>query len=121
MHHVMIVDDDPLQLSMFKAMLEASYEITTYADPRLALAKIEETKPNLVLVDLALPYIDGFTFFKKVRESEHSKDIPIIAISAQLSSNTAYDCDTLGFSDLISKPVTGKELRAKLAEHFNRN
>ena len=116
---IMIIDDDPHQLLMFKTMLERnSYVVTTYQNPEDALVAIHNEVPDLILLDLALPVMDGFVFYSLIRQFEQFESIPVLAISAQLSSNTKNRCHELGFSEFIPKPTTSQQLREKVTQYL---
>ena len=122
MAQIAIIDDDPLQLTMFKAMLVSpQFTIVTYLSAEEALNGMAEDIPDIILLDLALPGMHGYDCIQYLRQNELLAHIPVIAISAQLSSNTHIKCQTLGFKDLIAKPIGSQQLRAKVNYWLNSN
>lgn len=119
MPNIMIVEDDPSQLSLFKAILQkTNYNIYTYLTVSDALKYIANPI-DLILVDLALPIINGFQFLTYIRTLEKFDQLPIIAITANANFNTEKMAHKSGFTGLIKKPITNHELRKEVAKYLS--
>lgn len=120
---ILIADDEADIALVTGARLEAAgYRVQTAPDGEVALRLFRERKPDLVLLDLRMPRIDGYQFCKIVKTDPESRHVPIILFSA--SSSYARDlkekCMALGADGYIRKPFTSKvllgEVRRVLAD-----
>ncbi|MCL1466589.1 hybrid sensor histidine kinase/response regulator [Argonema galeatum] len=111
---ILVVDDSPDNVFLIQAILEEEgYKIVTAADGRTALAKIEESPPDLVLLDVMMPGMDGFEVTKRLRDNTSLPFIPILLITAYDHLSVAKGLDT-GADDFIRKPVEVDELLARV-------
>src|SRR4028118_608336 len=112
--HILVVDDSPDNLFLVQRILEEEgYEITLAEDGRVALAQIEISPPDLVLLDVMMPDMDGFEVTKRIRENPKLPFIPILLITAFDQPSVVKGLDT-GADDFIRKPVEVDELLARV-------
>jgi len=113
---VMIVDDSRMIRTIVKNILiRHNYEVIEAVDGERALLAIEQDCPDLVLLDIVLPGIDGNEVLRRVRKTEFGKHIPIII----LTSNDALINDDIGESDRISKPFMPEDLLLLISDFFS--
>ena len=111
---ILIVDDEPDILMITEIRLKASgYEILTAADGREALEAAEKQKPDLILLDLSMPEIDGCEVAKRIKTNEALKHIPIIFFAAT-SVDIAGKVEECQADDYCLKPFDSEELLKKL-------
>src|SRR4028118_966518 len=111
---ILVVDDSPDNLFLVQTILEEEgYEITLAEDGRVALAQIEISPPDLVLLDVMMPDMDGFEVTKRIRENPKLPFIPILLITAFDQPSVVKGLDT-GADDFIRKPVEVDELLARV-------
>ena len=111
---ILVVDDSPDNVFLIQAILEEEgYKILTAADGRTALAKVQESPPDLVLLDVMMPGMDGFEVTKHLRDNTALPFIPILLITAYDHLSVAKGLDT-GADDFIRKPVEVDELLARV-------
>ncbi|EDN67161.1 Response regulator receiver protein [Beggiatoa sp. PS] len=83
-HHVMVLEDDPSSRQLMEAMLtKAGWSVSTAENGRIGLEKIAKNIPDLILLDLMMPEMDGFEFTMRLRENEKWRAIPIIVLTAK--------------------------------------
>lgn len=117
---VLVVDDVPLNILLIKKMLsQYTFEIRTATGGQQALDAIAQKKPNLVLLDLMMPGIDGFEVIRRVRADEKTKDLPIIIISALNSEQDISKGFQLGANDFINKPIIMEKLLSSVSTQIN--
>lgn len=108
---VVIVDDDALSAAISAAVLRsAGMAVTVVTDPAGALEIIEETLPDVVLMDLQMPSIDGIELARAIRQSMHFVSLPIIFMSGERDEARQLAARRLGGDDFIVKPVTPARL-----------
>lgn len=109
---IMIVEDDPDMADIIKLVMEdAGYETIPIYSGRECLHRIKEVKPDLVLLDIMMPEMDGWEVHRRLKEDEETKDIPIIAVTAKTQSiDKMIGLHVVGVSDYITKPFGRKEL-----------
>jgi DNA-binding response OmpR family regulator len=108
------VDDSPDNLFLIQAILEEEgYEIDSVGDGATALAKVEQSPPDLIILDVIMPGIDGYEVTRRIRNNPNLPFIPILLISAFTESSVVEGLDT-GANDFIRKPITVDELLARV-------
>ena len=105
---ILMVDDDPNILKFVSANLEIrGYDVTTAEDGETALQIIDQIEPNLVILDLLMPGIDGSDVCREIRKSSN---VPIIILTAIGESNTRTELLNLGANDYVTKPFDIRDL-----------
>ena len=120
MARVLVVDDDPGHRAMLRATLRAAgYEVVEAGDGQQALERVDDQTPDLVLLDLRMPRMDGITALGQLREVNPA--LPIVIMTAYGSVDTAVDALKAGAYDYLTKPLDTDELLLSIArtlEHF---
>ncbi|HEY9645874.1 MAG TPA: hybrid sensor histidine kinase/response regulator [Chroococcidiopsis sp.] len=111
---ILAVDDVPDNLFLLQAILEdQGYEVCLVGDGEEALAEIDRNPPDLVLLDIMMPGIDGYEVTRRIRQKTHLPMIPVLLISAHDQASPAEGLDA-GADDFIRKPVDVDELLARV-------
>jgi len=112
MTFVLVVDDDPAMRRTLSINLRArDYEVETAGDGRSALQVVDERMPDLVLLDLGLPDLDGIAVLTQLRSFTQ---VPVIVVSARTESDDKVEALDLGADDFITKPFSIEELLARI-------
>lgn len=118
MKKILIVDDEKPISDIIKFNLtKEGYETVTAFDGREAITKFEEENPDLIILDLMLPELDGLEVAKEVRKTSH---IPIIMLSAKDSEFDKVIGLEIGADDYVTKPFSNRELLARVKTHLRR-
>ena len=125
MHTIMIVDDNETELLIEQKALEKDYSIIPMTNSKQALARLAKTTlmPDVIVLDIAMPGINGFEMIMRLKTSEKAKGIPVIFLSGDLDNSTELEAYRLGAVDFIRKPVVADlfrkrvELQTRLIEH----
>jgi len=116
---ILVVDDNEQVTAFLKAVLKQSgYEIITASHGNEALENIEETKPDLVLLDVLMPDIDGFEICKKIKSDPEASDLPVIFITAKTETEDIEAGFEAGGDDYITKPFSKGELFSRIDRHL---
>ena len=102
---ILVVEDNPDNMSTLKAVLQNRYTILEAMDGEEGLDKILAERPDLVLLDISLPKMDGYTVVGKVKKNEEIRHIPIIALTANAMRGDREKIINAGCDDYISKPI----------------
>ncbi|MBD2579147.1 adenylate/guanylate cyclase domain-containing protein [Oscillatoria sp. FACHB-1406] len=114
---IFLVDDEPDNLRVLSEILQArGYKIRKAISGTLALAAIERVKPDLILLDINLPDINGYDLCKKLKNSEFVREIPIIFISALGQTESKLKAFQVGGVDYVTKPFQEEEVLVRV-EH----
>jgi signal transduction histidine kinase len=112
---VFIVDDDKILLRIFKKILgQLNCRIITENNSLKAEKLIEQYQPDLLILDVMMPKLDGFALLKKLKKNPLTKHIPALFVSAQTNGNDIVEGLKLGAMDYITKPVAAEEIIAKV-------
>ena len=112
---ILVVDDEPDLIKVVTFRLRKwGYKVRTADDGQQALEMIREVKPDLLLLDLCLPTVDGGEVCSQIRTDETLKDMSIILFTADASSSVAEKAQAFEADDYITKPFNPDELLAKI-------
>lgn len=114
---ILVVDDEVQLVEMLKMRLEASnYNVITAYDGQEALGKARKEKPDLIILDLMLPKIDGYKVCRMLKFDEKYKKIPIIMFTARAQDEDKEMGQEVGAEAYITKPFEPKILLGKIKE-----
>ena len=110
-YNVLAVDDIPLNLLLVQKMLSRfNFKMRTAANGQLALDAVAAQKPDLILLDLMMPGIDGFEVIRRLRANPETADIQIVILSALNSNEDVVKGFNVGANDFIMKPIIMEKL-----------
>ena len=112
--NILVVDDEPNGFDVIEALLfREGYEVHYAANGFAALEYLETTLPDVILLDVMMPEMDGLEVCQRVKSHKDWQHIPIVMVTALSSKEDLGRCLDAGADDFISKPITGIELRAR--------
>jgi two-component system cell cycle response regulator DivK len=114
MKKILVVEDVEFNRDLVVQLLEDDYEIVTAADGAEGLQLAERERPDLILMDLSLPIIDGWEATRRIKANADLKHIPIIALSAHAMTGDEEKARQSGCDDYLSKPLDEDLLFAKI-------
>ena len=118
MSKIMVIDDDVKLSNLIKEFLGPhKYHVVCFNNPVVALEKIKPTKPDLIILDIMMPEMDGFQVLRKIRER---LQVPIIMLTARGEVSDRIVGLELGADDYLSKPFEPRELLARIQSVFRR-
>ena len=114
---VLIVEDVEFNRDLLVQLLEEDYEIITANDGGASLELAARERPDLILMDLSLPVMDGLEATKRIKADETLKSIPIIAVTTHAMQGDREEALAAGCDDYLSKPIDEDLLFEKLAHY----
>ena len=118
---VLIVDDIPINVTLIEKMLKPfRFVIEKANDGQTALDIVADNKPDLILLDLMMPGINGYDVIKQLRAKEETKQLPIIVISALNSNEDVVKGYDLGANDFLTKPIIMNRLHTSVITQLNK-
>ncbi len=112
---ILIVEDEPALVAVLRYNLEsADFDVEEARDGELALAKVAEMQPDLILLDWMLPELSGLEVCRRLRRDKNTKNIPIIMLTARGEERDRVRGLEIGADDYISKPFSPSELLARI-------
>jgi DNA-binding response OmpR family regulator len=112
---ILICDDDPLLVDLLEYRLASrGYAVTVAEDGGKALRRLQEMKPDAILLDAMMPVIDGYEVLRKIRENPETAKIPVIMLTARKQEQDIVMALELGANDYLVKPFIPEELVARL-------
>jgi CheY-like chemotaxis protein len=116
---ILLIEDESDQVMLLKNRFEASgYEFFYALNGFEGLKQIKEIKPDIVLLDLNMPQMNGFEVLKKIHADEELKKIPVFIITAKVEKNIEEKCRQAGAVDIVFKPYDSKELMIKIKKYI---
>jgi two-component system sensor histidine kinase/response regulator len=116
---ILIVDDTPANLSVLVDTLsEAGYQLMVAEDGEDALAQTTHTKPDLILLDVMMPGLDGFETCDRLKAAANTRDIPVIFMTALNETAEKVRAFNAGAVDYITKPIQHEEALARISTHL---
>lgn len=117
MKKILVVDDDPyILMSLEFLMKKNGYQVMIARNGTEALEAINSLKPNLILLDIMMPDVDGYSICKHVKSKKDLKDIHIVFLSAKTKETDIQKGLDLGASMYITKPFSTRDLMKKVNE-----
>lgn len=118
MKKILIVEDVELNRDLLVQLLEEDFELATAADGAVAMTLAEQFRPDLILMDLSLPVVDGWEATRRIKANEELAAIPVIALTAHAMQGDEKRARECGCDDYLSKPIDEDLLMAKLAAYL---
>ncbi len=116
---ILIVDDDAINLKLLsKCLSDPGYKVYLAENGQNALQQVEQVNPDLILLDVMMPDIDGFEVCRRLKEKESTQEIPIIFMTALNDIEHKVKGFEAGAADYITKPVQYKEVLARINTHL---
>ena len=111
---ILIVDDDRISLEVIESILEDEFEILTASSGEETLEILEKERPQLIVLDLHMPGLDGKATLEKIRQNSELKKIPVVFMTSDSSAETKKECIELGADDFILKPFVPEVVRSRV-------
>jgi CheY-like chemotaxis protein len=106
MKKVLIAEDNPVNRELLRELLEIrGYAVTESSNGEEALDQIAKTQPDILLLDLGMPVLDGFGTIKRIRTNPDFKSLPVLAVTAYAMQGDQEKILTSGFDGYLSKPI----------------
>ena len=110
---VMVVDDSPTELKLMSApFLSQGYDLVTAADGEEALKKLPSEQPDLIVLDVVMPKLNGFKVCREIKKSPKFKNVKVILLTSKNQESDKFWGEKQGADAYITKPFDGKELLA---------
>ena len=110
MKTVALVEDNPDNRLLVRVILESLYEVTEYENGFAALEGLPKERPDLVLLDVSLPEMDGTEVLRRIRADANLRDLPVIALTAHAMAGDREKYLAAGFDEYVTKPIVDETL-----------
>ena len=115
MKTVLIAEDNPVNRELLRELLEMrGYAVVEASDGEQALREIDQNIPDILLLDLNMPVLDGFGTLKRIRQEPRLASLPVLAVTAYAMRGDREKILSSGFDGYLSKPITSAELEREL-------
>src|SRR3989338_426953 len=112
---ILLIDDEPDFIKMLKTRLEAGgFDVITASDGEIGLQKWEQEVPDLIILDITMPNMDGYTFIQESKQKKNLKKIPIIILTSREGMKDLFMWE--GAQDYFVKPVDDKKLFVRISQ-----
>jgi two-component system cell cycle response regulator DivK len=117
---ILVVEDNPLNLKLVRDVLQfAGYEVVEAQSGEEGLRAAQEDPPDLVLMDLQLPGIDGTETLHRLRQGPLGRDVPVVAVTAFAMAEDRERASLAGFDGFVEKPISVRELPGQIEAFLN--
>ncbi len=118
MKKILIVEDVAYNIELLEQLLEEDYELVVAGDGAQGVAMAERERPDLILMDMSLPVMDGWEAARRIKSNADLAHIPIIGLSAHAMNGDTEKARTAGCDDYLTKPLNERLLFEKLDRFF---
>ncbi len=115
---IFIVDDSPININFLGSALEDDYDIRASTSGKDALLFLEENTPDLILLDVMMPNMDGYQLIKKIKNNNKYINIPVIFVTSLDDSSSELKGFKLGAVDYITKPISPELVKIRIKNHL---
>jgi two-component system, cell cycle response regulator DivK len=117
---ILIIEDNPLNMQLVSDLLEfASYTICQAGSAEVGIKTAKAESPDLILMDIALPKMDGLTATRILKQDPDTKDIPVIALTAHAMKGDAEKAMSVGCKGYIVKPIQTRQFLKTIADFIS--
>jgi two-component system, cell cycle response regulator DivK len=117
---ILVVEDNPLNLKLVRDVLQfAGYDVIEAQSGEEGLRVAQQDPPDLVLMDLQLPGIDGIETLRRLREGSLGRDVPVVAVTAFAMAEDRERASRAGFDGFVEKPISVRELPGQVEAFIN--
>lgn len=118
MKKIAVVEDNPDNRLLVQAILDDKYELSEYETGTEAVAGLGADKPDLILLDISLPEMDGTEVLAWIRQQDDIKDTPVIALTAHAMAGDREKFLREGFNDYVTKPIVDESVLLEAIERW---
>jgi CheY-like chemotaxis protein len=113
--NVLVAEDNPVNRELLRELLEArGYNVTEAPDGQEALRMIEQAHPDILLLDIGMPILDGFAVVRKIRANPSLATLTVLAVTAYAMQGDRENILNAGFDGYLSKPINARDLANEL-------
>jgi two-component system, cell cycle response regulator DivK len=117
---ILLVEDHPDNMNIYRLVLEHfGYAVVAAADGKAALRQAREGRPDLILMDISIPFLDGWEVTAILKADGETRDIPIVALTAHAMDADRERAEAAGFDGFLSKPVEPGRLVTEVARFLD--
>ncbi len=117
MRKILVAEDDLASRELIREILETcGYQVLEARDGREALQRVEETAPDLVLLDIQIPVMDGFAVLRQLRQDSRFARLPVVAVTAYAMRGDREKALAAGFDAYLTKPLNAAALKKQLEQ-----
>lgn len=114
MKKILVVDDEPANVELLRGLLSRKYDVETAANGKEAFAKVKDISPDLILLDVIMPEIDGYEVCRQLKSDQKTMNIPIVMVTCLNERDDRIKAIEVGADDFLSKPIDWIELGARV-------
>lgn len=114
------IDDNLLNLEMFVDIFEDDFDISTLSNPLNALSTVKELKPDMVILDVHMPFKNGIQLFRELSDDVETTEIPVMFYSMDDSDETVSEALRLGPEDFLIRSMSASQIKARIMNRLNK-
>ncbi|KJR42702.1 response regulator receiver protein [Candidatus Magnetoovum chiemensis] len=118
MKKILVIEDNQDSMDLVEAILESAYEVIKTSDSRESLRLAIKHKPDLIILDISMPYMDGPEVLEKIKESHVLKYTPVIALTAHAMAGDRENYLAKGFDGYVSKHIVDESILIDAVERL---
>jgi CheY-like chemotaxis protein len=118
---ILIVDDNPMNLKLAQLLVRSEgYETLVATDAYAALACLRSNRPDLILMDIQMPGMDGLQLTRRLKDDPATRDIPVVALTASAMRHDESRALAAGCDGFLAKPLDTRTFAAEISAHLDR-
>ena len=117
---ILVVDDEPYMIRLLQHHVErAGYRMIKAVNGREALEKVESDRPDLIIMDVMMPEMNGLEVLSEIRKAPETSKLPVIIMTANAQRFTKEEAESAGVSAFLTKPFSPTQLMAQISQHID--
>ena len=113
---ILIVDDEPANIDIIKGLTPSEYKCKAAIKGQIALKQISKQKPDMIILDLIMPEMNGVQTLTEIRKTYSQTELPVLIVSGTKDPEQLAVLSNLGITEFITKPVDGAQFQALLTQ-----
>ena len=113
---ILIVDDEPANIDIFKGLIPPKYKCKAAIKGQIALKQIAKQKPDMMILDLVMPEMNGIETLTEIRKSHSQQELPVLIVSGTKDPEQLSILKNLGITEFITKPVDSAEFQVLITQ-----
>lgn len=118
MKSILLIDDSPADIQLLSELLKPSYKVRAAKTPTRALEILDKVQPDLIILDVLMPGMDGYELCARIKQDDHTKSIPVLFVTGNVTDEEKHRGFAAGGAGYLNKPIDPERLLSTILFHM---